>query len=86
MVYFLLFEIRCVFILSVVWNLLCHLKEDLAKVKESSYNVQGVRAAAFREEIKYLGLFSLENRRFRDKMKISDTLSEKLWANATWPN
>lgn len=52
-------------------------------MKESSYNVQGVRAAAFREEIKYLGLFSLENRRFRDKMKISDTLSEKLWANAT---
>lgn len=42
--------------------LLFHLKEDLVKVKKGSYNVQEVRADAFREEIKYLGLFSLENK------------------------
>lgn len=63
--------------------LLSHLKEDLVKVKKGSYNVQEVKAAAFREEIKYLVLFSLENGRFHDKRKILDTLSEELWANVT---
>lgn len=46
------------------------------KVEKGSYNVQEHREAALREEIKYLGLFSLENRRFCDKMKMVNTLSE----------
>lgn len=86
MLYFLLFEISCAFILSIVWNPGSQLKEDLVKVQKGSYNVQEVRAAALREEIKYLGLFTSENRSFFDKIKIVDTLSEEWWAYATWSN
>lgn len=53
------------------------------KLKKGSYNIQEIRAVALREGIKYLGLFNLENRRFYDKMKIVDTLSEERWAYAT---
>lgn len=63
--------------------LVSQLKEDLVKLKKGSYNVQEIRAVALREGIKYLGLFNLENRRFYDKMKIVDTLSEERWAYAT---